>query len=182
MAIKATIFKIELSISDMDRNYYADHQLTIARHPSETDARMMLRILAFMFNASETLTFTKGLSEVDDPDLWQKNLHDEIELWIELGQPSDQRIKKGCNQAKQMLIYSYSGGALEKWWAKEGNALNRRKNVDVFSIDDAVGTQLAQCVERQMHIQCTLSEGEVWLTIGEHSISLAPQRLTNEKG
>ncbi len=182
MAIKATIFKIELSIADMDRNYYAEHQLTIARHPSETDARMMLRILAFMFNASDTLTFTKGLSEVDDPDLWQKNLHDEIELWIELGQPSEQRIKKGCNQAKEMMVYSYANGAFDKWWTKESSSLNRRNNLHVFSVDDAVGAQLAQWVDRQMHIQCTLSEGQAWLTIGEHSISITPQRLTNEKG
>ena len=101
MALKATIFKVDISISDMDRHYYADHNLTIARHPSENDERMMLRVLAFILNASETLSFTKGLSEVDDPDLWQKNLHGDIERWIELGQPSEQRIKKGCNQSQR---------------------------------------------------------------------------------
>lgn len=174
MALKATIFKIDLSISDMDRGYYADHNLTIARHPSETDQRMMLRILAFMFNASEQLAFTKGLSDVDDPDIWQKNLHDGIELWIELGQPSEQRIKKGCNQAEQMMIYSYHHGALEKWWEKEQNSLIRRDNLQVVAIDEGVGEQLANLVNRQMHIQCTLSEGQAWLTIGDISIELTP--------
>ncbi len=180
MAQNATIFKIDLSISDMDRGYYADHNLTVARHPSETDQRMMLRILAFIFNASESLKFTKGLSDVDEPDLWQKNLHDTIELWIQLGQPSEQRIKKGCNQAQQMLIYSYSDGALNKWWQKEQNVLNNRKNLKVFAIDESVGEALAQVVDRQMHIQCTLSEGQAWLTIGDTSIELTPQQLTND--
>ncbi|WP_286262948.1 YaeQ family protein [Thalassotalea atypica] len=180
MALKATIFKIDLSISDMDRNYYAEHSLTIARHPSENDQRMMLRVLAFIFNASDTLTFTKGLSEVEDPDLWQKNLHDGIELWIELGQPSEQRIKKGCNQAQHMMVYSYCNGAFDKWWQKEQSALNQRKNLSVITIDETIGEQLSALVNRQMHIQCTLSEGQAWLTIGEQAIELTPNILKNE--
>lgn len=177
MAIKATIFKVELSISDMDRNYYCDHPLTIARHPSETDARMMLRIIAFMLNANEHLAFTKGLSEVEDPDLWQKNLHDGIELWIELGLPSEQRVKKGCNQADHMMVYSYNSSAFDKWWQKEQKALKMKKNLSVVTIDENVGEQLAALVERQMHIQCTISEGQAWLTIGEHAIELTPTLL-----
>lgn len=180
MALKATIFKIELSISDMDRGYYADHNLTVARHPSETDQRMMLRILAFIFNASESLKFTKGLSDIDEPDLWQKNLHDGIELWVQLGLPSEQRIKKGCNQATEMLIYSYHDGALEKWWQKEKKALNMRSNLKVITIEEHIGEALAELVDRQMHIQCTLSEGQSWLTIGDTSIELTPRLLTKE--
>lgn len=174
MAQKATIFKIDLSISDMDRHYYADHNLTIARHPSENNQRMMLRILAFMFNAGEELSFTKGLSETDDPDLWQKTLTDEIKLWIELGQPSEQRIKKGCNQSEHMMIYSYATGAFYQWWQKEENKLNLRKNLSIITIDEVVGDTLAELIERQLSIQCSISEGQAWLTIGEHSIEVTP--------
>lgn len=174
MALKATIFKIDLSISDMDRNYYAEHNLTIARHPSENDLRMMLRILAFMFNASERLEFTKGLSEVEDPDIWQKSYADEIELWIELGQPSAQRIKKGCNQAQQMAIFSYTGNAFDTWWQKEQNALAQRNNLSITTIDEAVGEEIAELVDRTMQIQCTISEGQAWLTIGDNSIEVSP--------
>lgn len=173
MAQKATIFKVDLSISDMDRNYYAEHNLTVARHPSENDLRMMLRILAFIFNASERLEFTKGLSDVDDPDIWQKSYADEIELWIELGQPSEARIKKGSNQAKQMLVYSYSGNAFDTWWQKEQHQLGMRKNLSVYTIADSVGELLTELVQRNMQIQCTISEGQLWLTIGEQSIEVS---------
>ena len=174
MALKSTIFKIDLSISDLDRDYYAEHPLTIARHPSETDQRMMLRILAFIFNANESLEFTKGLSEVDDPDLWQKNLHGEIEHWIELGQPSEQRVKKGCNQAQKMSLYSYDSNVFNQWWQKEHNALAMKKNLTVVSIAESVGEQLAQLVDRHMQIQCTISAAQAWLTIGDTSIEVTP--------
>ncbi|WP_448553157.1 YaeQ family protein [Thalassotalea montiporae] len=183
MALKATIFKVQLSISDMDRNYYGEHDLTIARHPSENNERMMLRILAFIFNANESLAFTKGLSDVDVPDLWQKNLHDEIEHWIELGQPSATRIKKGCNQAKQMIIYSYADGPFNQWWQKEENQLRLKSNLTVTTIAPELAEQLANVVDRQMHLQCTLSEGQLWLTItsqkdGEETIEVTPQTLS----
>lgn len=177
MALKATIYKFDLSISDMDRDYYADHQLTVARHPSESSERMMLRILAFIFNAHEQLTFTKGLSDIDEPDLWQKNLHDGIERWIELGQPSEQRIKKGCNQADQMMIYSYDNGSFEQWWQKEQNKLNTRANLAIFTIEENKGMKLTQLLARQCNIQCTLSEGQAWLTLSDTTIEVSPRTI-----
>lgn len=173
MALKATIFKVDLSITDMDRHYYADHQLTIARHPSESDKRMMLRILAFAFNAHEHLSFTKGLSEVDDPDLWQVNYSDVIELWIELGQPSEQRVKKGCNQSQQMRIYSYQNGMFDNWWKKDQNNLNARKNLEIFTVDETVMETLAGLVTRQMQIQCTIQDGQAWFNLGTESIEVS---------
>lgn len=165
MALKATIFKADLSISDMDRNYYNDHNLTIARHPSENDERMMLRIIAFIANANERLQFTKGLSDDDVPDLWQKSYSDEIELWIELGQPSEQRIKKGCNQSQQMMIYAYADNSFEVWWKKESNKLQTRRNLSVFTLPAALETRLANVVQRSMQIQVTIQDGQMWLTI-----------------
>ena len=138
---------------------------------------MMLRILAFAFNAHEQLSFTKGLSEVDDPDLWQINYSDEIELWIELGQPSEQRIKKGCNGAKQMLVYSYATNAFEMWYKKEQNALNLRKNLGIATIDEKVGDRLASLVTRQMSIQCTIQDGQAWVNLGEESIEVSLTRV-----
>src|SRR5680860_958910 len=110
MALKATIFKATLNIADMDRHYYADHQLTLAQHPSENDERMMIRLLAFALNAREGLEFTKGLSTDDEPELWQKSLSDEIELWIELGLPDESRLRKACNRSKQVILYTPYGG------------------------------------------------------------------------
>src|SRR6056297_2009370 len=109
MALKATIFKAALNIADMDRHYYGDHQLTLAQHPSETAERLMVRLLAFALNASETLTFTKGISTDDEPDLWQKSLSDDIELWIELGLPNESRLRKACGRAQRVIVYAYGG-------------------------------------------------------------------------
>ena len=110
MAIKATICKANLQIADMDRGYYNDLTLTIAQHPSETDERMMVRLLAFALHASEGLKFTEGISaEDDEPDIWQKNMSGEIEIWIEVGLPDEKRIRKACNRAKQVYLYPYGG-------------------------------------------------------------------------
>jgi len=174
MALKATIFKVDVSITDMDRNYYNEHHLTIARHPSETDARMMLRVLAFILNATETLEFTKGLSEVDDPDLWQKNMTGDIELWVELGQPSDQRIKKGCNQSNVMLVYSYEDGVFEQWWSKEKNKVWVRDNLRVFTVQAELAEQLSEAVQRHMQIQATIQDGQMWLSIDDSSFEVTP--------
>jgi len=165
MALKATIFKADISITDMDRNYYSDHNLTIARHPSENDERMMLRIIAFIVNAHERLQFTKGLSDDDVPDLWQKSFSDEIELWIELGQPSEQRIKKGCNQSQEMMIYAYADNSFDVWWKKEQSKLQLRKNLSVFSLPASLAPTLANAVQRSMQIQVTIQAGQIWLTI-----------------
>jgi len=108
MALKATIYKAELQLVDMDRNYYADHALTIARHPSETDERMMARVLAYAINAQEGIAFTKGLFDVDEPEVWVKSLTDEITLWIDLGQPDEARIRRACSRAEPASAASAS--------------------------------------------------------------------------
>jgi uncharacterized protein YaeQ len=120
MALKATIYKAELQIADMDRNYYQEHLLTLARHPSETDERMMIRLLAFAIHASDALTFTKGLFDTEEPDLWQKDLTGAIELWIEVGQPDDKRLMKACGRSEHVVVYSYS--ATSHIWYKGQHA------------------------------------------------------------
>ncbi|WP_230369927.1 YaeQ family protein [Paludibacterium denitrificans] len=116
MALSATIYKVNLTLSDMDRSYYASHNLTLAQHPSETIERLMLRLTAFALHASDTLSFTRGLCADDEPELWQKNYSDEIELWIDLGEPDEKRLKKACSRAEQVVLYSYGGRASEVWW------------------------------------------------------------------
>jgi uncharacterized protein YaeQ len=98
MALKATVVKAELQVSDMDRHYYASHNLTLAQHPSETDERLMVRLLAFALNADERLEFGKGLSSDDEPDLWRRDYTGDIELWIDLGQPDESRIRKASGR------------------------------------------------------------------------------------
>jgi len=175
MALKSTIFKAELQITDMDRNYYQDHLLTIARHPSEGDERMMVRLLAFALNASASLQFTRGLSSDDEPDVWQKSLSDEIELWIDLGQPDEKRIRKACGRARQVLIYTYQQRSSSAWWEQQQRKLERFDNLGVIHLPEEVVTPLGQLAKRAMRLQCTIADGSIWLTNGEQAIEIMPE-------
>ncbi len=172
MATKATIYKANLQIVDLDRNYYHDHSTTLARHPSETDERMMVRLLAFVQHASEDLTFTRGLSTSDEPDLWQKDLTGAIELWIELGQPDEKRIRKACGRAQQVWIYSYSGRSAEIWWEQIGPALGKLKNLTVNNIPPETSQSLAQLAQRNMQLQYTIQDGQTWVTDNASSVQV----------
>ncbi len=163
MAIKSTIFKAELQIADLDRNYYHDHALTIAQHPSETDERMMVRVLAFALHADEALSFGKGLSADDEPDLWQKDLTGNIELWIDVGLPDEKLIRKACGRARQVAVYTYGGRGADIWWNQNGSKLERLNNLTVINLSEATSNGLATLVQRTMQLQCTIQDGEIWI-------------------
>lgn len=163
MALKATIFKVDLQIADMDRHYYGDHALTIARHPSETDERMMMRVLAFACHADPALVFGKGLSSDDEPDLWQKDLTGAIDLWVETGLPDDKRLLKASARAGRVMVYSY-GSAASIWWKQLAGKIARAKNIAVVHVPPATSQALAQLAQRTMQLQCTIQDGQIWLT------------------
>src|SRR6187549_229479 len=132
MAIKATIFKAQLQVSDLDRNHFATHALTIARHPSETDERMMVRLLAFALNADERLEFGRGLSAEDEPDLVRRDLTGLLEQWIEVGLPDEREVRKACGRAREVVVYAYGGRSSALWWDKVGPALERQSTLAVW--------------------------------------------------
>ena len=172
MALKATIFKAALQIADMDRGYYADHALTIARHPSETDERMMLRVLAFALHAGPGLEFGKGLSTDDEPDLWQRDLTGRIRLWVDVGLPDEKLVRRGCGRADEVVIYAYGRGA-ELWWERSRSALERARNLRVLSVPVATSHELARLAQRSMQLQCTIQEGHVWLSDQDGAVEVA---------
>lgn len=172
MALGATIFKIQLQISDLNRHYYAEHLLTLARHPSETDERMMVRMLAFALHAHERLNFTRGLCANEEPDIWQQDLTGAIELWIDVGLPDERRVRKACSRAKRVCLYLYGGRSATLWWQRHGDALKRFSNLQVVELcfEPVVLTQL---VARSMSLQATLQDGEIWLNAGDLSCLIA---------
>ncbi len=165
MAIGSTINKVSINIANMDLHYYQNHELTMAQHPSETDFRFMIRLIAFMFNASEQLSFTRGLSSDNEPDLWQKTLSDEIELWIDLGQPDEKRIRKACGRASQVIIYNYNERKAKTWRDQILPRLKRFTNLQIFHIN-AIGIE--SMINRTMQLQCNIQDGEMYLS-DEHS-------------
>jgi uncharacterized protein YaeQ len=167
MALNATIFKVELNVADMDRFYYADHSLTIARHPSETDERMMVRILAFALHAHERLEFGRGIGVVEEADLWQRDLTGRIETWIDVGLPDDKRVRKASGQSEQVIVYAYGGRSAELWWGKLKSELARCRNLTVYAIPRETTDAMVAMAQPRMELQLLVQEGDLWLACGD---------------
>lgn len=171
MALKSTVHKANLQITDMDRRYFKAHDITLAQHPSETEARMMVRVLAYILHAHERLQFGKGLSD-DDPALFQKSLTDEYDVWIDVGQPDENRIRKACNSAKKVFVYSYGGRPADIWWNQISNALNRFGNLTVINISEKSTLGLAAICDRSMQLYCTIQDGQAWVATREKTLQI----------
>ena len=177
MALKATIFKAELQIADMDRGYYGGHTLTLARHPSETDERMMVRLLAFALFADAHLEFGRGLSTEDEPALWLKDLTGAVDLWIEVGLPDERELRKASGKANRVVVLCYGGRGADLWWAQNRDRLERLHNLDVAGLPADTSKELAALAGRSMNLQCTIQDGQAWLTDGGRTVQISPVRL-----
>lgn len=174
MAQNATIYKAEISVSDMDRHYYETHKLTIAKHPSETDERLMVRIVAFALNAHEHLEMTKGLSTDDEPDIWQKSLSGTLDVWVALGLPSEKVIRQSCGKAGKVIVYAYGGRTAEMWWDKVKSGTARFDNLEVVQFAQAQTDALAALASRTMKLQINIQDGEVMVGVGDSIAYLTP--------
>ena len=180
MALRATIYKAELNVADNDRGYYGSHSVTVARHPSETDERLMVRLLAFGLYADsdERLAFTRGLSETDEPDLWRQDLTGAVELWIETGLPDDRRLLKACGRAEQVLVFAYGRNA-DLWWKGIKDKVARARNLQVFILPAEQTQDLAQLAQRNMTLNLNVQDSVVWVSsdTGEASVEItAPEQ------
>ena len=174
MALKSTICKALLQIADMECNYFQDHALTIARHPSETDERMMVRVLAFALHADQDLVFGKGLSDEDEPDLWLKDLTGVIRLWIDIGQPDEKRMRRACGRADQVFVYAYGGQGTDLWWKKNAADVSRCENLTVMQLPYDACKTLPGLADRNMQLNCTIQEGQLWLANASDSVLVEP--------
>ncbi|NQY25892.1 MAG: YaeQ family protein [Piscirickettsiaceae bacterium] len=174
MAINSTIVKVSLNITDMDRHYYQSHDLTIAQHPSENNYRFMIRLIAFMINANEQLSFTKGMNSDDEAELWQKSLTGEIDLWIDFGQLDEKRVRKACGRAKQVIIYTYHQGKAKVWQQQNKEKFQRFNNLTVYHIE-AEG--IDAMVQRSMQLQCTIQDGELYLSNDDLNLTITLENL-----
>ena len=178
MALKSTIFKINLNVADMDRGYYADHALTVARHPSETSERMMVRVLAFALHASERLEFGKGISTDDEPALWEHDLTGRITEWIEVGLPDERVIRRACGRADAVHLYAYGGGrTVEVWWQQNEALLAKQDQLTVKSVSGPSSKALAAMADRTLNLQCMVQDGEVWMSDDQERLQVELQPL-----
>ncbi len=176
MAQNATIYKVELSVSDMDRHYYETHKLTMAKHPSETDERLMVRIVAFALNAHEHLEMTKGLSTDDEPDIWQKSLSGELDVWVALGLPSEKVMRQSCGKADKVIVYPYGGRTADIWWDKIKNSTTRFDNLQVVNFSETDTGELAKLASRAMKLQINIQDGEVMVSVGDSVVYVTPEK------
>ena len=172
MAIKSTIYKVDLQVTDMDRNYYQAHNLTLAKHPSETDERVMVRLLGFALYANEALIFGKGLSDDEEPDLWQKDLTGAIELWMDVGLPTEKDIRKAAGRARQVVVVLYGGRIADMWWEQNSKGLLKLNNLTVINLADTQA--LADIASRSMDISCTIQDGQIMIGHATGSFDISP--------
>lgn len=184
MALKSTIFKAQLAVADIDNGYYADHALTLARHPSETDERMMIRLAALALNAHKlqtvcngdaTLAFGAGLSSPDEPDVIVRDYTGRSRVWVEVGQPEDKPVVKACGQADEVIVYAYSPAA-DVWWRGIEGKLVRLANLSVWRIAAEQSQALAQLAQRTMQLQATVQEGALMIGDGTRTVDIEPVR------
>ncbi|MBK0350065.1 YaeQ family protein [Leclercia adecarboxylata] len=172
MALKATIYKAAVNVADLDRNQFLDATLTLARHPSETQERMMLRLLAWIKYANERLQFTRGLSAEEEPEAWLRNDHMGIDQWIELGLPDERRIKKACTQSAEVALFTYNSRAAEIWWQQNKNKCSQFNNLSVWYLDDEQLAKLSAFAGRTMILQATIQDGAIWLSDAENNLEI----------
>ena len=176
MALGATVYRAELTVSDLDRGVYAKHALTLARHPSETEERLMVRLLAFALHAHELLVFGRGLSTEDEADLWLCDPTGALELWIDVGLPDGRDVRKACGRAKEVVVLAYGARRVDQWWDDNATALSRLSNLKVFTLTAAETEALRSLVARSMTLTCTVQDGLVWLANDRATIEIRPTR------
>jgi uncharacterized protein YaeQ len=181
MALKATIYKALLQIADMDRGVYADHGVTIARHPSETDERMMIRLLGFALHVlgnedAGQLVFAKDLWDVDEPALWHKDYTDAVQHWVDVGQPDDKRLLRAAGRCERVTVLSFASST-PLWWRGIESKLTRASNIAVWQIEAEQSQALARLVRRDIQLQVTVQDGTVWMSSTADSVEITPLRL-----
>ena len=185
MALKSTIYKAQLQIADMDRGLYADHALTLALHPSETDERLMCRVLAFALQVPADdhrgmLQMSRGLSDADEPALWQHDLTGVLVHWVDLGQPDERRLAKACGRADRVSVYAFAAST-PVWWAAIAGKLSRLTNLAVWQVPAEQAQALATLAQRSMQLNITVQDSLVWVGDGQRTVELHPQALQTPK-
>ncbi len=177
MALRATLYKAGLAVADIDRGHYGDYALTIAKHPSETEERMMVRVLAFALDADDALSFGRGLSTDDDPDLLRSDLTGAIDTWIDVGWPDERRVRRACARARTVRVLTYGGAKAQAWWRQSASAFTRCDNLEVLEVPADASAALAALARRSMQLHCSIQERQVLFGSDDGQAAFEPVAL-----
>jgi uncharacterized protein YaeQ len=174
MARGATIYRLQLELSHVDRNIYGEMQLTVARHPSETMARTVARLLAYGLRYDEGLEFGRGISATDEPDLWRREGDGRVIEWIEVGQPDAKRLIKASRHSGCCQLFTF-GPAAEHWRQTQLATMKAPANLGVARIADDFLDAVAETCDRQLRWSMTVTEGTIFFTTGDTSLETSPE-------
>ncbi len=174
MALRATIYKVEIEVSDLDRSHFQTASLALARHPSETEERLMVRLLAWALHADERLAFGRGISSDDEATIWLHDLAGNMALWVEVGLPDERVLRRACGRAGQVVLYTYGGRTAAQWWERNAASFERLDNLSVIEIPQTASLAMTRLAARNLRVQATVQDGLVWLTLGEETLSIEP--------
>ena len=175
MALRATVYKVELQVSDLDRQVFATDSLSLARHPSETAERLLVRMLAYALNLCEGLAFGRGISNDEEATLWQHDLSGVLRLWIEVGLPDERVLRRASGRADNVVLYTYGGRAAALWWAQNGDALSHLDNLRVVDLPSGFTQLLAALATRNLQLQVTVQDGEIWVSVNNETLHVRPE-------
>ena len=175
MALRATVYKVELQVSDLDRQVFETISLSLARNPSETAERLLVRLLAYALNVCEGLAFGRGISNDEEATLWQRDLSGVLRLWIEVGLPDERVLRRAAGRADNVVLYTYGGRAAAVWWAQNGAALSQMKNLRVVDLPSAFTQPLAALATRNIALQVTIQDGEMWVSVNDATLHVRPE-------
>ncbi len=174
MALRATIYKIELQVNDLDRAHFETVSLSLARHPSETEERLLVRLLAYALHLNEGLAFGRGISSEDEATAWQHDLDGRLRLWIEVGLPDERLLRRACGRADRVVLYTYGGRAATLWWTQNSALLMRLSNLRVVELASDFTLGIAALAQRNLAVQVMVQEGEIWMSLGEATVQTSP--------
>lgn len=180
MALGAVVYKAQLSISNLDRGWYGQPVLTIARHPSETEKRLMLRMLAWCVRAGDRLEFGRGLSSEGEPALWEIDDTGAIVDWVELGAPDVRTVRKAAGKSERVLVLAYDADRTGPWWKSVKGELSKIDKLSVIFIPDAEAEALAAMASRSMKLAVTIQDGVIWVNSDSADVQINPEWLKRE--
>lgn len=175
MALRATVYKAQLQINDLDRQVFGEHALSLACHPSETEERLMVRLLAFALEACDGLSFGRGISSDDDATLWAHDLSGALRLWVEVGLPDERLLRRATGRADQVAVYTYGGRSAALWWSQNQETLSRLQNLRVLELPQEFTRSLAGLAARTMAVQVTVQDRLVWVSVGDQTLEVQPE-------
>lgn len=177
MALSATVFNFDIDLSDNDRGVYETLALRVAQHPSESDEYLIARVLAYLLEYTEGITFSRGVSEPEEPTISVRDLTGVIATWIEIGTPDSARLHKASKAASRVVVYCHKEGAQ---WLKglAAAGIHRADALEIYAMDrDLIGALVSR-LDRRMAFGVSITDRELYVSIGDDNLTGAVTRLS----